>query len=172
MYKYFLSLLMLLIIPLFVYGQDMEQMSKDAKYKEVYNDVLNALTSGNINVLDKYVTSDFIEHDPSPTMTKKTGIDAVKEIFTSYHKIFPDMNAEVHNIAVSGDYLFAYLTFKGTTSEPYMGMPVNQKMTMNQVDLVRFKGDKIAEHWGFISNDDVMKMMSKDKMMDKDMGDK
>ena len=55
MYKYFLSLLMLLIIPLFVYGQDMEQMSKDAKYKEVYNDVLNALTSGNINVLDKYV---------------------------------------------------------------------------------------------------------------------
>ena len=167
MYKYFLSLLMLLIIPLFVYGQDMEQMSKDAKYKEVYNDVLNALTSGNINVLDKYVTSDFIEHDPSPVMSNKTGIDAVKEIFASYHKIFPDMKAEVHNIAVSGDYLFAYITFTGTTSEPYMGMPANHKMTMNQVDLIRFKGDKMAEHWGFTSNEDLMKMMPQNGMGDK-----
>jgi hypothetical protein len=30
---------------------------------------------------------------------------------------------------------------------------------MDQVDLVRFKGDKISEHWGFTSNADIMKMM-------------
>ena len=172
MHKYLFSLLLFFSISVLVYSQGMDKMSMDAKYKEVYNDVLNALTSGNINVLDKYVTQDMVEHDPSPMMNKKTGIDAVKDIFKDYHKIFPDMKAEVHNIAVSGDYLFAYLTFTGTTSEPYMGLPANHKMTMDQVDLVRFKGDKIAEHWGFISNADLIKMMPQDKTMKEGMDKK
>jgi predicted SnoaL-like aldol condensation-catalyzing enzyme len=158
MKRYFLSLILLLTISIFVYGQDMKKESMEAKYKTVYNEALNALTSGNLSTLDKIMTQDMIEHDPSPMMTKKTGIDKVKEIFTSYHKIFPDMKAKVHNTAVSGDYLFAYITFTGTAAEPYMGMPAGHKMTMDQVDLVRFKGDKISEHWGFTSNTDIMKM--------------
>ena len=78
------------------------------------------------------------------------------------------MKSQVHNVAVSGDYLFAYVTFTGTTSEQYMGMPANHKMTMNQVDLIRFKGDKMAEHWGFTSNEDMMEMMQQDKSMGHD----
>jgi len=168
MLRYFFALLLFFSISVLVFGQDMDQMSMDTKYKMTYNEVLNALTSGKLNVLDNYLTSDFVEHDPSPMMSKKTGIDAVKEIFSSYHKIFPDMKTKVHNIAVSGDYLFAYLTFTGTTSEPYMGMPANHKMTMNQVDFIRFKGDKMSEHWGFTSNEDMMIMMQQDKSMGHD----
>jgi len=168
MLKYFFSLLSFLLISVMIYGQDMDQMSKDTKYKMTYNEVLNALTSGKLDVLDKYISPDFIEHDPSPVMSNKTGIDAVKEIFSGYHKIFPDMKAQVHSIAVSGDMLFAYLTFTGTTSEPYMGMPANHKMTMNSVDIIRFKGDKMSEHWGFTSNEDMMLMMQQDKSMGHD----
>lgn len=82
------------------------------------------------------------------------------------------MKSKVHNIAVTGDMLFAYITFTGTSAEPFMGMPANHKMTMNMVDLVRFKGDKIAEHWGFTSNEDMMKMMPQDKMSQNKMMDK
>lgn len=172
MYKYFLPLLLFLLIPVLVYSQGMDQGSMDAKYKKSYNEVVDILTSGKVDMLDKYMAPDFVEHDPSPMMSKKTGIDAVKEIFASYHKIFPDMKAQVHNIAVSGDYLFAYVTFNGTTAEPYMGMPAGHKMTMNQVDLIRFKGDNMAEHWGFTSNEDMMKMMPQDKPMNEGMDNK
>lgn len=165
MYKYLFSLLLFLSISVMIYSQGMDQGSMDTKYKKSYNEVLNALTSGKLDALDKYIASDFIEHDPSPVMSKKTGIERLKEDFAGYHKIFPDMKAEVHNVAVSGDYLFAYLTFTGTSSEPYMGMPANQKMTMNSIDLIRFKGDKAVEHWGFTSNEDMMKMMQQDKSM-------
>jgi len=168
MLKYFFSLLLFLSVSVIVYSQDMDQMSTDAKYKMIYNEVLNALTSGKMDMLDKYVTSDFIEHDPSPVMSKKSGMERIKEDFATYHKAFPDMKSKVHTMAVDGDYLFVYLTFTGTTAEPYMGMPANHKMTMNQVDLVRFKGNKIAEHWGFISNEDVMKMMPQDNSMGHD----
>jgi len=164
MYKYFLPLILLLVLPVLVYGQGKDQGSMDAKYKKMYNEVLNDLTSGKTDMLDKYIASDFIEHDPSPVMSKKTGIDRIKEDFAAYHKIFPDMKAQVHSIAVSGDMLFAYLTFTGTTAEPYMGMSAGQKTSMNSIDLIRFKGDKAVEHWGFTSNEDMMKMMPPGKM--------
>jgi len=150
----------------------MDQVSMDAKYKMIYNEVLNALTTGKLDVLDKHVASDFIEHDPSPAMSEKSGLERIKEDFAAYHKIFPDMKAKVHSIAVSGDMLFAYLTFTGTTSEPAMGMPAGHKMTMNSVDVIRFKGDKAVEHWGFTANSDIMNMMPQDKMMHEGMDKK
>ncbi len=61
----------------------------ETKYKTMYNEVLNALTSGKLDMLDKYMTSDFIGHDPSPMMSKKTGLERIKEDFAAYHKIFP-----------------------------------------------------------------------------------
>ena len=172
MYKYLFSLLLFFSISALVYSQSADQVSMDAKYKSMYNDVLNALTSGKTDVLDKYIATDFVEHDPSPTMSDKTGLARIKEDFAAYHKIFPDMKAKVHSVAVDGDYLFAYLTFTGTTSEPYMGMPANHKMTMNSVDVIRFKGDKAVEHWGFTSNEDLMKMMPQEKMMNEGMDKK
>ncbi|MBK9096849.1 MAG: ester cyclase [bacterium] len=172
MYKYLFTLLLFLSITAFVYTQDMDNVSMDAKYKMIYNEVLNALTTGKTDVLDKYIASDFTEHDPSPVMSTKTGLERIKEDFAAYHKIFPDMKAKVHSIAVSGDMLFAHLTFTGTTSEPAMGMPAGHKMTMNSVDVIRFKGDKAVEHWGFTSNSDIMKMMPQDKMMHEGMDKK
>lgn len=167
MYKFLFSILLFLSLSVLVYSQEMDQMSMEAKYKMMYNDVLNALTSGKHDVLDKYIASDFIENDPSPVMSEKTGLERIKEDFTAYHKIFPDMKAKVHSIAVDGEYLFAYLTFTGTTSEAFQGMPAGHKMTMNSVDVIRFKGDKAVEHWGFTSNSDIMNMMPQDKTMDK-----
>lgn len=166
MLKYLFSLLSFIILPSMVYSQSAEEMSMDVKYKMIYNEVLNALTAGKLDMLDKYIALDFIEHDPSPTMSSKTGVERIREDFAAYHKIFPDMKSKVHSIAVSGDMLFAYLTFTGTTSEPYIGMPAGHKMTMNSVDVIRFKGDKAAEHWGFTANTDIMDMMSQDKKMD------
>lgn len=166
MYKFLFSLLLFLSASVLVYSQGMDEMSKDAKYKMIYNEVLNALTTGKTAVLDKYIASDFVEHDPSPMMSEKTGLERIKEDFAAYHKLFPDMKAQVHSMAVSGDYLFVHLTFTGTTSEPHMGMPAGHKMTMNSVDLIRFSGDKAVEHWGFTSNEDIMKMMPQDQMMD------
>lgn len=161
MHKYFFSLLLLLLIPVLVYGQDMDQKSKmEANYKGV----LNALDKGDVSKLDNYITSDAVDHDLDPSVTKKTGLAGIKDMFTYYHKLFPDMKTTVHSIAISGDLLFGYITQSGTASEPYMGMPAGHKMSMSGIDLIRFKGDKAVEHWGFTSNEDIAKMMTQDKM--------
>jgi hypothetical protein len=59
MFKYFFSLLLFFSVSGIVYSQDMDQRSMGAKYKSVYTSMLNALTSGDVDMLDKYLAPDF-----------------------------------------------------------------------------------------------------------------
>lgn len=163
MFRQILFLTLLLTIPLCVYGQDMNKGSMETKYKNIYAAVLKILDSGNVDKLDAYVNKNTIEHDTDYTITTKTGLEGVKDIFRYYHKIFPDLKTTINSVAVSGDTLLAYITQTGTTSQPFMGMPAGQKMTMDMADVIVFKGGKMNEHWGFTANSDLMQMMPQEK---------
>jgi predicted ester cyclase len=129
------------------------------KRKAAFTSLMQIMDGGNVEELGNYIAEDMVDHSADPMMTNKKGLEGVKEIFTGYQKVFPNMNTTIHSMAVSGDTLFALITSNGTTAEPFMGMPANQQMSMNMVDVVRFEGDKIAEHWGFMDMNDAMKMM-------------
>lgn len=121
--------------------------------------VMHIFDGGDVNQLDKYIAEDAVDHAMDTAVTKKPGLAGIKEYFNYSHRVFPDMKTTVHSVAVSGDTVFAYFTGTGTTTEPYMGMPANSKIVYNGVDIVRFKGDKMVEHWGFMDVNDVGKMM-------------
>lgn len=163
MFRQFLSLTLLLTISLCVYGQDMNKGSMEAKYKNMYAAVLKILDSGDVDKLDAYVNKNSIEHDTDPSITTKTGLEGIKDIFRYYHKIFPDLKTTINSVAVSGDTLLAYITQTGTTSQPFMGMPAGHKMTMNMVDVIVFKDGKMNEHRGFTANTELMEMMPQEK---------
>jgi len=131
----------------------------EAKYKAAYIAVNGIMDSGNTDELDAYIAEDAVDHQMDPIITTKTGLAGIKDVFKYYHNIFPDMKTTVHSMAVSGDTLFGYISSTGTTSEPFMGMPAGTSQTMNAVDVIVFKGDKMVEHWGFMDMSDVMKMM-------------
>lgn len=154
--------LFLLVIPLaalFVSCQTNTQNSMETKYKDNYKAVVNILDNGNVDELDKYIAEDAVDHLTDSSITTKTGLEGVKDMFRYYHKIFPDLKTNVGSIAVSGDTLFAYVSQTGTASEPFMGTPAGQQVTMNSIDMVVFKDNKMQEHWGFIDMTDVMNMM-------------
>lgn len=168
MYKYFLFFILLMIISSYVYSQDMKQSPTEAKYKNIYAAVLKILDNGNVDELGNYVDKNTVEHDTDYTITTKTGLEGVKDFFRYYHNIFPDMKTTINFVAVSGDTLLGYISQTGTTSQPFMGMPAGQKMTMNMVDLIVFKDGKMIEHRGFTANTDLMEMMQHDSMMKKE----
>lgn len=168
MYKHFLFFILLLTISSYVYSQDMKQSPTEAKYKNIYAAVLKILDNGNVDELGNYVDKNTVEHDTDYTITTKTGLEGVKDIFRYYHNIFPDMKTTINFVAVSGDTLLGYISQTGTTSQPFMGMPAGQKMTMNMVDLIIFKDGKMIEHRGFTANTDLMEMMQHDSMMKKE----
>lgn len=168
MYKYFLFFILLMIISSYVYSQNMKQSPTEAKYKNIYAAVLKILDNGNVDELGNYVDKNTVEHDTDYTITTKTGLEGVKDFFRYYHNIFPDMKTTINFVAVSGDTLLGYISQTGTTSQPFMGMPAGQKMTMNMVDLIVFKDGKMIEHRGFTANTDLMEMMQHDSMMKKE----
>jgi len=159
MYKKHLALLLIPVIVVLTSCQNNQQNQLDEKRKAAYIAINKILDNGNVDELDAYIAADAVDHQMDPTITKKTGLEGIKEVFRYYHRIFPNMKTTVHSVAVSGDTLFGYVSSTGTASEPFMGMPAGTSQTMNAVDVVVFKGDKMVEHWGFMDMSDVMKMM-------------
>ncbi len=164
-----LKYLSLLFVPLFVLISCQPQNPNEAKYKAAYVAINEILDQGKIDELDNYIAADAVDHQLDPSITSKTGLDGIKEMFRYYHRIFPDMKTTIHSMAVSGDTLFGYCTSGGTTSEPFMGMPANTETSVNMVDVVVFKGDKMAEHWGFMDMTEAMQMMQSNMPMDEGM---
>ena len=159
MFRKSLFLLAIPLAALFVSCQSNQRNPMEAKYKDVYRAMINIMDNGNVDGLDAYIAKDAVDHQTDSSITTKTGLEGIKDIFRYYHKIFPDLKTKVHSIAVSGDTLFAYLSQTGTTSEPFMGMPAGQQSTMNSVDMIVFKDNKMQEHWGFMDMNDVTNMM-------------
>lgn len=166
-----LKYLSLLFIPFFVLLSCQPQNPNEAKYKAAYVQISKALDSGELNELDNNIANDAIDHQLDPSITDKSGLDGIKDMFRYYHRVFPDMKTTIHSMAVSGDTLFGYITTTGTTSEPFMGMPANTKTSITMVDVVVFKGDKMAEHWGFMNMTDAMQMMKANMPMEEGMKD-
>ena len=156
MYKKLLALLLITAVVVLISCQSSQQ---DEKRKAAYIAINKILDSGNVDELDAYIAENAIDHQMDPSITTKTGLAGIKEVFKYYHRIFPDMKTTVYSVAVSGDTLFGYVSSTGTASEPFMGMPAGHQQTMNAVDVVVFEGDKMKEHWGFMDMSDVMKMM-------------
>jgi predicted ester cyclase len=160
MYKNYLFLLLLPLLAVFTSCQN-KSGQLDQQRKDAFIQVNKILESGNADELDAYIAENAVDHQ-AEAEGGATGLAGIKDLFRNYHKIFPDLHLTVHTMAVSGDTLFGYVTFSGTPNEPFMGMPANQPISSNSVDMIRFEGDKMVEHWGFIDMSELMKMMPKD----------
>ena len=165
MKKHLAAFLLIPFIALLVSCQSNKQNKMDEQHKATYAAVIKIMDSGDADGLDAYIANDAVEHQIDSSITTKTGLEGIKDIFRFYHKVFPDLKTTIYSVAVSGDTLFAYLSQTGTTAEPYMGMSTGQQMTMNSVDVIVFKDGKMNEHWGFMDMTEATNMMKMMNMM-------
>ena len=169
MFKKLLPLFLISFFVVLTSCQNNKESELDKQRKAAYVEITKLVDAGEVDELGTYIAENAVDHQLDPTMTSKTGLAGIREMLEKYHKAIPDMNTTIHSMAISGDTLFGYYSSTGTTTESFMGMPANQKMTMNAVDIVRFEGDKIVEHWGFMDMADIMKMMPKPEMKEENM---
>jgi len=112
-------------------------------YKEVFE-------NGNLDVIDDLVTKDCIDHEqPPPGIVAKPGPEGLKEIAGAYATGFKPMSVQVHTQYEDGDTVITRATFSGTHSGTFAGMPATGKsFSVEGIDIIRFEGDRMAEHWG------------------------
>ena len=106
-----------------------------------------AFSKGDLSVIDELLSDDFQEHEPAPGL--RPGRDGVKDLVGMMRTAFPDLRMRIDDTFSVGDQLCARATFIGTNTGSFMGNPPTGKaVEWEAIDVIRFKGGRLAEHWG------------------------
>jgi len=115
--------------------------------------------NGNIDAIDELLTENFIEHQPPPPGVEvKPGREGVKAFLKAYIDAFSDWSTEINQLIQEGDTVVGHGHYTATHTGTFVGIPAtNKRITVEGIDIVRFEGDRAAEHWGLL---DAMSMLT------------
>ena len=117
--------------------------------------VSDAFMSGDTSNIDDAVAADFVDHTDRGDM----GRDSLKAMIIFVKKEASDMKMTLTKEVADDDYVFSAMEFTGT-SDGSMGMPKGP-YDLHVIQVVKFNKDsKAIEHWEYMRNDDMMKMMN------------
>lgn len=126
-----------------------------ALVRRFYDEVVNVK---NLDAIDDLVAPNFVEHEAFPGLANDAS--AVKQFFTMMFGAFPDLHFEVQDIVVEGDKGVARCTMSGTHKGTFMDIPATGKrFEIQAIDIVRFEGDRVAEHWGVTDQAAMMEQL-------------
>jgi steroid delta-isomerase-like uncharacterized protein len=108
--------------------------------------------------VDKYMHEDFVEHEPIPGMDASR--ETPRQMFKMMHTAFPDFHIGVKEMLQDGDKVVARVTMAGTHKGDFMGMPPSgNSFEINVIDILQFRGDKVAAHWGVMDMAGLMEQL-------------
>jgi steroid delta-isomerase-like uncharacterized protein len=123
-----------------------------ALMRRFFDEVVNA---HNLDAIDGLISADFVEHEGFPGLPNDAS--AVRGFFGMMFEAFPDLRLEVVDLIAEGDKVVTRCTMSGTHKGTFMDIPATGKrFEVATIEIVRFDGDKAAEHWGVT---DQMAMM-------------
>jgi predicted ester cyclase len=123
---------------------------------------VDATNSGDTEVISRAVYEVF---DPdvqlsTPLPVQTTGALAVKEVFSTLLRAYPDLHIEVDDLIEEGDKVVARQTVTGTHLGEYMGLaPTGNAVAYNEVFIFRYVDGHIAETWGVVDVFSQMKQL-------------
>src|ERR1043165_7434593 len=135
--------------------------SGNSKNLEANREIYKAIETGDTSKMT-IIADDAVDHD-GPNGEVKGGA-TIKAMLADFHNHIKDLKMEVITDAANEDYVFTLVHMTGTTTDDKMGMPAGQKMVSKSVDVVKFKDGKATDHWGFMSQSEVMQMMKMHNM--------
>jgi steroid delta-isomerase-like uncharacterized protein len=112
-----------------------------------------ALNSGDEELIS--ATIDEIFHPDVRTSTplpiEATGRQALKHVWATLLRAYPDLHVTVEDLFGEQDRLVARNTVTGTHQGEYLGVPPTGKsVTYNEMFIVRFADGRIADTWGVV----------------------
>lgn len=112
-------------------------------YKEVFD-------NRDLSAVDEFLAEGVIEHEtPPPGVTLQPGREGVKQLIGLYLGAFKPLTVEVHAQYRDGDTVINRVTFHGAHTGEFVGLPATgNKVVLDGIDIIRFEGNRMAEHWG------------------------
>ncbi len=124
--------------------------------RKLYDEVIN---KDNPAAIDRYVAADFVEHEPMPPGTPQ-GVDGLRTFLHTMRHDFPNFRYDIQDITTDGDKVWVRSTFRGMNTGQFMGVPVTgRNVDVSAFDVLRFRGDKVVEHWGVTDQASMLQQM-------------
>lgn len=103
--------------------------------------------TGDVSLADRVVTAGFVDHARPPAPIPP-GTEQLRAVVGYLHSIFTDLRYEIVDVIADGDRLAYRSTLTATQSGDLFGFPATgRSFTAEQIHILRFEGDLIAEHW-------------------------
>jgi steroid delta-isomerase-like uncharacterized protein len=99
----------------------------------------------NLAIVDALCATNVIAHGFGPGTS---GIEGTKRSAGMYLAAFPDLHFTFEDFIAEGDQVVVRWTSSGTQKGELMGIPPSGKQfSVTGVEIYRFEGGKIVEHW-------------------------
>lgn len=119
----------------------MERQNSDV-FRRVIEEGFNR---GNFDAWDDCFPPTIQEHQYGhpPTLAE------FKQTIAGLRRAMPDLHLVIDELIASGDKVWARMTARGTNRGSFMGFaPTGKSFTITVMDVCRFEGGRIVEHWG------------------------
>ena len=91
-----------------------------------------------------FVANDYVNHNPFVG----DGQEANRTFWATFFASFPDLEAKMEDLVVSGDRVVGRFTYRGTHLGPFYGIPPTGKpIEMRSIDIWRIEEGMFVEHW-------------------------
>ncbi|WUW19759.1 ester cyclase [Streptomyces sp. NBC_01463] len=127
-----------------------EQETRNRAAFDRFHDATNSGDPDNIaRTVDEVVAPDVLFHAPLPG--DRTGVQAIKEVWTVLLRAFPDIQVAAEDVIAHGDRIVSRQTVTGTHRGEYRGMPpTGRSVRYGEIFILRFEGGRIVEIWGVV----------------------
>lgn len=116
-----------------------------SQVEEVLHGIYEAVNTGNLALLDKYVAPGYVEHSDG-----FQGVEPFKQQITAFRTAFPDLRVTIEDLLLADGGRFASrTTATGTHTGDLMGMPpTGTHISVEAVDIGRVADGQAYERWG------------------------
>jgi predicted ester cyclase len=109
-------------------------------------------------LIDKYMAEDFVEHEAVPGMGSTR--DTPRQLFKMLQSAIDGFHVDVHDLLQDGDKVVARVSFVGTHTGDFMGVPASgHPVDVQAIDILQFRGDQCIAHWGVMDMAGAMAQM-------------
>jgi predicted ester cyclase len=111
-----------------------------SQVEEVLHGIYQAVNTGNLALLDKYVAPGYTEHSEG-----FQGVEPFKQQITAFRTAFPDLRVTIDDLLLADGGRFASrTTITGTHTGDLMGKAIS----VEAVDIGRIDNGQAQERWG------------------------
>jgi steroid delta-isomerase-like uncharacterized protein len=115
-----------------------------SQVEEVLHGIYEAINTGNLALLDKFVAPGYVEHSEG-----FQGVEPFRQQVAAFRAAFPDLRVVIEDVLTDGDRFATRTTVTGTHAGDLMGMPgTGKRISVEAVDIGRVHDGQAAERWG------------------------